>query len=249
MTALTLLLPESACVLSASLRTKFVWLAGAAAALPCGGAGVSSTMQLSFPRRLDQCRGSGHWCSLVSHACCPDQPFSSRKSVYFLGSHLVDSVSARGVSATSAPHHDGYQSLVTNHWWLQDAPESPARPGSGAKNGDAAADDDDGGDIFAEDEDGGSEGGAVPIDGAAEAPVHDDRRDARQAEGFRKANTGLSDMYDDSQGYYNFRVGELMGGRCVPARVGIDAIALDVDYCSIVFLSIGVWVVVSQQTQ
>jgi serine/threonine protein kinase len=51
------------------------------------------------------------------------------------------------------------------------------------------------------------------MDAAAEAPANDDRRDARQAENFRKTTTGLNDMYDDVQGYYNFRVGELMGSR------------------------------------
>lgn len=69
------------------------------------------------------------------------------------------------------------------------------------------------GDLFASDEESDKQAGAQ-VDGAAEAPVNDDRRDARQAENFRKANTGLNDMYDDSQGYYNFRVGELMGSRC-----------------------------------
>lgn len=89
--------------------------------------------------------------------------------------------------------------------------EDAAKPADKDAGGD---DDDDEGDLFAEDDDGASGAAQMMIDGAAEAPVHDDRRDARQAEGFRKANTGLSDMYDDSQGYYNFRVGELMGGRC-----------------------------------
>lgn len=92
---------------------------------------------------------------------------------------------------------------------MQDgAPPDPA-----AANG-VDDDDDDDGDLFAEDDDADAGVVDVAMDGAVEAPVHDDRRDARQAEGFRKANTGLSDMYDDSQGYYNFRVGELMGGRC-----------------------------------
>eukprot|EP00892_Ulva_mutabilis_P012676 jgi/Ulvmu1/9781/UM056_0021.1 len=77
----------------------------------------------------------------------------------------------------------------------------------------AAGEDDDDGDLFAEDEKMHVHVEDMAIDGTAEASMHDDRRDARQAEGFRKANTGLSDMYDDSQGYYNFRVGELMGGR------------------------------------
>lgn len=102
---------------------------------------------------------------------------------------------------------------------LQDAQGPPGDTEDGGKPGgkDAGGDDeDDEGDLFAEDDGVASGAGQVPIDGAAEAPEHDDRRDARQAEGFRKANTGLSDMYDDSQGYYNFRVGELMGGRCGP---------------------------------
>jgi hypothetical protein len=83
------------------------------------------------------------------------------------------------------------------------AAEEPAR----ARDGDDAD-----GDLFASDDEADHQVDAK-VDGAAEAPANDDRRDARQAENFRKATTGLADMYDDSQGYYNFRVGELMGSR------------------------------------
>lgn len=93
------------------------------------------------------------------------------------------------------------------------------QPAGAVDSTQAADDDDEDGDLFAEDDDADARVGEMAIDGAAEAPVHDDRRDARQAEGFRKANTGLSDMYDDSQGYYNFRVGELMGSRCALVNV------------------------------
>lgn len=77
----------------------------------------------------------------------------------------------------------------------------------------AAKDEDDDGDLFASDDEADHQGAGAKVDGAAEAPANDDRRDARQAENFRKATTGLNDMYDDSQGYYNFRVGELMNSR------------------------------------
>ena len=81
---------------------------------------------------------------------------------------------------------------------------------------------DDGGDLFASDDEADHEV-AARVDGAAEAPANDDRRDARQAENFRKATTGLNDMYDDSQGYYNFRVGEVMGSRYASVQA-LDAL-------------------------
>ena len=89
----------------------------------------------------------------------------------------------------------------------------PSSTGVNGKAGEKQNDDDDDGDLFASDDEADHEA-AGKVDGAAEAPVNDDRRDARQAENFRKATTGLTDMYDDSQGYYNFRVGEVMGSRC-----------------------------------
>jgi hypothetical protein len=92
-------------------------------------------------------------------------------------------------------------------------------------NGD---DDDNEGDIFnvgGDDDDGIVRGGAAG-EGRDQRPEgaegvvgdghvgDDDRLRVKQAEQFRKTNAGLSDMYDDSEGYYNFRVGEVMGGRC-----------------------------------
>ena len=66
--------------------------------------------------------------------------------------------------------------------------------------------DDDGDDIFAVDAD-------EPKAGATDAAAGDAGGGKQQ----RQTNTGLSDMYDDSEGYYNFRVGEVMAGRCALA--------------------------------
>ena len=52
------------------------------------------------------------------------------------------------------------------------------------------------------------------VSGDARGDAGDDRLRVKQAAAFTKTNAGLSDAYDDSEGYYNFRVGEVMAGRC-----------------------------------
>ena len=92
---------------------------------------------------------------------------------------------------------------------------------------DTAADDDPDADIFAVDDDdddkvksnaaqdaGNAIPGEVAAGGGEDARAADDRQRVKEAQQFRKTNAGLNDMYDDAQGYYNFRVGEIMAGRC-----------------------------------
>jgi hypothetical protein len=69
-------------------------------------------------------------------------------------------------------------------------------------------------DVEDDDEDEMKEQGGAGL-GVAEIPGNDDREVVIQAEQFRKTTTGRNDMYDDSQGYYNFMVGEVMAGRYV----------------------------------
>jgi hypothetical protein len=80
--------------------------------------------------------------------------------------------------------------------------ETSARSGSDEDSGIFAVDDDD-------DE---ANANANHVDAIAEVEASDDRPCVKQAVQFTK--TGLHDMYDDSHGYYNFRVGEVMAGRC-----------------------------------
>jgi hypothetical protein len=68
--------------------------------------------------------------------------------------------------------------------------------------------------IFAvDDDDDEANAQASLVDAVAEVEAPDDRPRVKQAVQFTKTNAGLHDMFDDSHGYYNFRVGEVMAGR------------------------------------
>lgn len=139
-------------------------------------------------------------------------------------------VAAEGGRVDSLFRSSGDQVGAATHWkfatfegslrWLgsESAPrvqgDAKGSPRAATALTAAASDSEDGG-IFAvdDDDDAPAAGGAQDV--VPELEAGDDRLRVKQAAQASKTNAGLSDMYDDSQGYYNFRVGEVMAGRCV----------------------------------